>query len=75
MTALRLNLPKKLNEVPTGLGVVSPPLANARQPIAIVESDGPAVTLRGGPGNVDEANRLISEEDALQARLDNLRRN
>jgi hypothetical protein len=49
-------------------------MANTRQPVAIGETDGPAVTIRG-KGNGDEANRLVSEEDALQARLDNLRRN
>lgn len=68
------NPPDKLNEAPTGLGTVSTPLAISRQPVAIGEADGPAVTLRG-QGTTDETNRLVSEEDALQARLDNLRRN
>jgi len=59
----------QLTEAPTGLGAISSPMAEGRRAIAIGE---PA-----GPSQSDErpvADAGTSDEDALQARLDALRR-
>ncbi|KAF8582205.1 vacuolar sorting protein DID4 [Ramaria rubella] len=77
-----VGLQQQLNEAPTGLGALSAPLTNARQPVAIGEAESPtssAVTFRGKSGDETNGgggggNGFASEEDALQARLNNLRR-
>jgi len=79
-----VGLQQQLNEAPSGLGTVSTPVANSRLPVAIGEGDGPVVTPRGkgsgdeiggsGGGGGGGGGGGVSEEDALQARLNNLRR-
>ncbi|KAF8502546.1 vacuolar sorting protein DID4 [Hysterangium stoloniferum] len=72
-----VGLQQQLQETPTGLGI-SPPLANNRQPVAIGEVEGSVVSATGNAGTGDPNSNskpaFMSEEDALQARLDNLRR-
>ncbi|KDQ12266.1 hypothetical protein BOTBODRAFT_56843 [Botryobasidium botryosum FD-172 SS1] len=77
-----VGLKQTLTETPTGL--LSEPVANPRQAVAIGEAEGPAIPSRGPTGggalggstsNLGGASKPgISDEDALQARLDNLRR-
>ncbi|KAH7921494.1 SNF7 family protein [Leucogyrophana mollusca] len=64
-----VSLSQQLTDAPTGLGAISSPLASTRQPVALGESIGPPHLddKSGGEGG-------MSDEDALQARLDALRR-
>ncbi|KAH7908022.1 vacuolar sorting protein DID4 [Hygrophoropsis aurantiaca] len=64
-----VGLSQQLTDAPTGLGAISSTLPNSRQPIALGETVGPPHNddRSGGEGG-------ISDEDALQARLDALRR-
>lgn len=65
----------KLTDAPTGLTAVSSPLTN-RQPVALGETLGGSHLPAGGdkPGGDGTAGAGLSDEDALQARLDALRR-
>jgi charged multivesicular body protein 2A len=63
----------QLTDAPTGLAVSSP-LTN-RQPVALGETSGPADPQGGDrSGGNDGPNGGLSDEDALQARLDALRK-
>ena len=66
----------KLTDAPTGLGALSSPLANSRQPVAVGESAGSLQNSRGADDSIaiDGPGSGLSDEDALQARLDALRR-
>ncbi|KAJ7489960.1 vacuolar sorting protein DID4 [Mycena galericulata] len=73
-----VNISQQLMDAPTGLGTTSAQLAN-RQPVALGEASGPALprggedkNSGGGDGGVPSGG--MSDEDALQARLDALRR-
>ncbi|KAJ7632375.1 vacuolar sorting protein DID4 [Roridomyces roridus] len=70
-----VNLSQQLTDAPTGLGTTTAQLAN-RQPVALGETSGPSP--RGGDdksGSGDGGGSGgMSDEDALQARLDALRR-
>lgn len=65
----------QLKDTPTALGS-APPLTTGRQAVAIGASDGPPVlpSERGGAAAGGGGGGELSDEDALQARLDNLRR-
>ncbi|GJJ12453.1 Charged multivesicular body protein 2A [Clathrus columnatus] len=64
---------KELADAPAG--VHSAPVAESRQAVAIGEHDGASTSLRSKPTDTPNGlGGLTSEEDALQARLDNLRR-
>jgi len=74
-----VDLSQQLAEAPSG--TLTSPLTNARQPVAIGESDGPPPLNKGlgedkGPGHGASGGggAAASDEDALQARLDALRR-
>ncbi|KAJ7191083.1 vacuolar sorting protein DID4 [Mycena pura] len=69
-----VNLSQQLTEAPTGIGSASAQLAN-RQPVALGETSGPSPP-RGGDdrGHGSGGDGSMSDEDALQARLDALRR-
>ncbi|KAJ7764495.1 vacuolar sorting protein DID4 [Mycena maculata] len=73
-----VNLSQQLTDAPTGLAT-SAQLAN-RQPVALGETAGPSPPLRGGAddkgsgGGDGGPSGGMSDEDALQARLDALRR-
>ncbi|KAJ6547290.1 Snf7-domain-containing protein [Mycena capillaripes] len=70
-----VGLSQQLTDAPTGLGTASSQLTN-RQPVALGESSGPPPPRSGddkGPGG-GVADGGASDEDALQARLDALRR-
>jgi len=69
-----VNLSQQLTDAPTGLAV-STPMAS-RQPVALGESAGPAASQGSGdkPAGNDGPSGGLSDEDALQARLDALRR-
>jgi len=72
-----VGLSQKLTDAPTGLGAISSSLANSRQPVALGESAGTPHTSRGADDNIGvdgQTGGLLSDEDALQARLDALRR-
>lgn len=71
-----VGLSQKLTDAPTGLGAISTPLVNSRLPVALGESTGTSHTSRGADDNtgVDGPGGGLSDEDALQARLDALRR-
>jgi len=68
-----VGLSQQLTDAPTGLAVSSP--LTSRQPVALGETSGPAA-LQGGErsGGNDGPGGGLSDEDALQARLDALRR-
>ncbi|PPQ65103.1 hypothetical protein CVT24_003064 [Panaeolus cyanescens] len=68
-----VDLSQKLTDAPTGLATAST-LAN-KQPVAIGELSGPSPPARtdSGTANNSSSNNM-SDEDALQARLDALRR-
>jgi len=73
-----VSLSQQLTDAPTGLAVASNPLAN-RQAVAIGEAAGPPSTSRpsGGEQGGDSSGGGgvgMSDEDALQARLDALRK-
>ncbi|CAL1703810.1 unnamed protein product [Somion occarium] len=61
-----VDLSQQLTEAPTGLAISSP-LTDSRQPVALGDGGGP--THAAGGAGAD-----MSDEDALQARLDALRR-
>jgi charged multivesicular body protein 2A len=67
---------QQLSDTPTGLGVISAPLVGNRQPVALGETAGIAHPARIDDDKVrgDGMSGGISDEDALQARLDALRR-
>jgi len=69
-----VNLSQQLTDAPTGIGSASAQLAN-RQPVALGETSGPSPP-RGGEdrGHGSGGDGSMSDEDALQARLDALRR-
>jgi charged multivesicular body protein 2A len=50
------------------------PLAANRQPVAVGETSGSARPNAGGVGGDGIGGNTVSDEDALQARLDALRR-
>lgn len=65
----------QLTDAPTGLAVSSP--LTSRQPVALGEAVGPAAPSGGdksGGGGDGSGGAGLSDEDALQARLDALRR-
>jgi len=70
-----VNLSQQLTDAPTGLTAVSSPLAS-RQPVALGETLGVSHPPVGGdkPGGNSGPVGGLSDEDALQARLDALRR-
>ncbi|KAJ6546419.1 vacuolar sorting protein DID4 [Mycena vulgaris] len=73
-----VGLSQQLTDAPTGLGTTSAQLAN-RQPVALGETAGPAPPRGGddkntGSGGDGGGSGGLSDEDALQARLDALRR-
>lgn len=72
-----VNLQQQLSDAPAG--VLAAPVAESRQPVAIGEhGGGPTVSsrsLNSNDGPSKTPGGFTSEEDALQARLDNLRRN
>jgi len=59
-------------DTPSGLAAVSTPVAS-RQPVALGETSGPPHLGDSGPGG-GETGGGTPDEDALQARLDALRR-
>lgn len=58
-------------DTPSGLAAVSTPVAS-RQAVALGETSGPSHPSDSGPGGGDTGG--TPDEDALQARLDALRR-
>jgi len=66
---------QQLTDAPTGLGVISSPLAS-RQAVALGETTGVSHLARADDENVsgEGTSSGLSSEDALQARLDALRR-
>lgn len=70
-TNLTWNL-HQLTDAPTGLTSLSSPLTS-RQPVALGEAIGASNPDKGGDGPAGGSNDM-SDEDALQARLDALRR-
>jgi charged multivesicular body protein 2A len=69
----------QLTDAPTGLGAISSPHANNRQPVALGEPAGALLPSRLVDDTavdvaIDGPNGGLSDEDALQARLDALRR-
>lgn len=60
----------QLKDTPTALGSTAPPLTTGRQAVALGASDGPSLPVSGG----HSGGGGTSDEDALQARLDNLRK-
>jgi len=66
-----VDLSQKLMDTPTGLATVSTPVAS-RQPVALGETSGPSHPKDSGSGGGDTGG--APDEDALQARLDALRR-
>lgn len=65
----------QLKDTPTGIASLNAPVANTRQAVALGAHDGPTLPpprndLGGGGGGGGG----MSDEDALQARLDNLRK-
>ncbi|KAJ7057902.1 vacuolar sorting protein DID4 [Mycena amicta] len=67
-----VDLSHQLKDAPTGIASASVQLAN-RQPVALGEIAGLAPTGGGGSGDAGDDGGM-DEEDALQARLDTLRR-
>ncbi|KAJ7048487.1 vacuolar sorting protein DID4 [Mycena amicta] len=67
-----VDLSHQLKDAPTGIASASVQLAN-RQPVALGEIAGPAPT-GGGDSGAAGGDGGMDEEDALQARLDTLRR-
>ncbi|KAF5386890.1 hypothetical protein D9615_001766 [Tricholomella constricta] len=69
-----VSLSQQLTDAPTGIAAISSPLTN-RQPVALGESLGQPSRLgdEQGPGDAPGGGTM-SDEDALQARLDALRR-
>lgn len=65
----------QLTDAPTGIANLSSPLIN-RQPVALGEGSGPHVPRSGDDksGGDSSGGGGMSDEDALQARLDALRR-
>lgn len=63
----------QLTDAPTGLAITSPLTAN-RQPVALGEGVGAVNPPKGGADNSNGGTGDLSDEDALQARLDALRR-
>lgn len=63
----------QLTDTPTGLAVPNTTAAN-RLPVALGEGAGPSVRTEGGSGTSGPETTNMSDEDALQARLDALRR-
>jgi len=70
-----VNLSQQLTDAPTGLTAISSPLTN-RQPVALGETLGGSHPSAGTekPSGENTAGAGLSDEDALQARLDALRR-
>ncbi|KAH7090122.1 Snf7-domain-containing protein [Auriculariales sp. MPI-PUGE-AT-0066] len=71
-----VNLSQQLTDAPSGI-VSANPLANQRQALAVGEMGGPPSVPSASPGAAGPAPKAsgpMSDEDELQARLDNLRR-
>jgi len=71
-----VNLSQQLAEAPTGIALTSP-LTDSRQAVALGDPSGPSHPPAGGSsgsGNDGGGGAALSDEDALQARLDALRR-
>jgi len=70
-----VDLSQQLTEAPTGIAATTSLLAS-RQPVALGESTGASHSTRLGDSTSGDALNLgtMSDEDALQARLDALRR-
>ena len=67
----------QLTDAPIGLGTMSSPLTSSRQPVALGESAGtphPPPAGNDKAGGDGTSGGGMSDEDALQARLDALRR-
>lgn len=57
------------------MSTLATPSANQKQAVALGESEGPASTFRNAKSDENSGgNAGVSDEDALQARLDALRR-
>jgi charged multivesicular body protein 2A len=69
----RLLLSEQLTDAPTGIATSSSPLTN-RQPVALGEGSGPHGPGFSGDKSGGDGGGGLSDEDALQARLDALRR-
>lgn len=67
-----VDLSQQLSDAPTGIAVASNPMAN-RQPVALGEGGGAASSRPSGGGG-EAAGGGSADEDALQARLDALRK-
>ncbi|KAF9459575.1 Snf7-domain-containing protein [Collybia nuda] len=68
-----VNLSQQLTDTPTGIANLSSPLTN-RQPVALGEGSGPHVPKSSDDKSASPGSGGMSDEDALQARLDALRR-
>jgi charged multivesicular body protein 2A len=66
-----VGLSQQLTDAPTGLGSMVSPLTTNRMPVALGESSGGPAPPSGGEPSGSGG---VSDEDALQARLDALRR-
>ncbi|KAL4067519.1 Snf7-domain-containing protein [Scleroderma yunnanense] len=64
-----VDLSQQLTEAPTGLGAITSPMGEGRRAVAVGETVGPSQN-----DDHPAADAGISDEDALQARLDALRR-
>jgi len=74
-----VDLSQQLTDAPVGLSAISSPLLNSKQPVALGELTGPATLSRSGDDKSSgdgssSGGGGMSDEDALQARLDALRR-